>query len=160
MISHHRHLETYSLELCKDRFTVGQLPLREVGEIEDLVHQLPMIRIQPYRVQRVFDDLEHILAPDDRWGVFPSIGAGWILSEESWMKGKSVDFLKLRASYGIVGRADFGVNLYKYYMGSGNSYYFKDTPASQSGMTEKQIAVDGLTYEKSHKLNVGMDFMV
>ena len=40
--------------------------LREVGEIEDLVHQLPMIRIQPYRVQRVFDDLEHILAPDDR----------------------------------------------------------------------------------------------
>ena len=45
-------------------------------------------------------------------------------------------------------------------MGSGNSYYFKDTPASQSGMTEKQIAVDGLTYEKSHKLNVGMDFMV
>lgn len=30
------------------------------------LHQLPMIRIQPYRVQRVFDDLEHILAPDDR----------------------------------------------------------------------------------------------
>ena len=64
VISHHRHLETYSLELCKDRFTVGQLPLREVGEIEDLVHQLPMIRIQPYRVQRVFDDLEHILVGD------------------------------------------------------------------------------------------------
>ena len=101
-----------------------------------------------------------VLEPNHRWGIFPSIGAGWILSEESWMKGKSVDFLKLRASYGIVGRADFGVNLYKYYMGSGNSYYFKDTPASQSGMTEKQIAVDGLTYEKSHKLNVGMDFMV
>ncbi len=89
-----------------------------------------------------------VLEPNHRWGIFPSIGAGWILSEESWMKGKSVDFLKLRASYGIVGRADFGVNLYKYYMGSGNSYYFKDTPASQSGMTEKQIAVDGLTYEK------------
>lgn len=68
-----------------------------------------------------------VLEPNHRWGIFPSIGAGWILSEESWMKGKSVDFLKLRASYGIVGRADFGVNLYKYYMGSGNSYYFKDT---------------------------------
>ena len=66
MISHHRHLETYSLELYKDCFTVGQLPLREVGEIEDLVHQLPMIRIQPYRVQRVLDDLKHILAPYDR----------------------------------------------------------------------------------------------
>lgn len=100
-----------------------------------------------------------VLEPGNRWGIFPSIGAGWILSEEDWLKSDNLNLLKLRASYGIAGRADFDANLYKYYFGSGNSYYFKDTPASQSGMKEYRIAVDGLTYEKSHKLNVGVDLM-
>lgn len=100
-----------------------------------------------------------VLEPNHRWGVFPSVGIGWVLSEEDWLKGKDINLLKLKVAYGIAGRTDFGVNLYKYYMGSGSSYYFKDTPSSQSGMKEKQIAVDGLTYEKSHKLNVGIDFM-
>lgn len=88
-----------------------------------------------------------VLEPGNRWGIFPSIGAGWILSEEDWLKSDNLNLLKLRASYGIAGRADFDANLYKYYFGSGNSYYFKDTPTSQSGMKEYRIAVDGLTYE-------------
>lgn len=100
-----------------------------------------------------------VLEPNHRWGIFPSIGAGWLLSNENWLNGKSIDLLKLRASYGIAGRADFDINLYKYYMGSGKNYYFLTVPKSYNGTTEKQIAVDGLTYEKSHKLNVGIDFM-
>ena len=99
-----------------------------------------------------------ILDPDKRWGIFPAIGAGWILSEEDFMKQDWLNFLKLRASYGISGRADYGVNLFRDIYGGGNSYYFKDSPASMSGMKLNQLAIDGFTYEKSHKLNVGIDF--
>lgn len=100
-----------------------------------------------------------VLDPDDRWGIFPSIGAGWILSEESALKADWLNLLKLRASYGIAGRADYGVNLYRDAYGTGGGYFFKNTPASMGGTQERRLAVSGLTYEKSHKLNVGFDFM-
>ena len=99
-----------------------------------------------------------ILDPDDRWGIFPAIGAGWILSEESFLKNDWLNFLKLRASYGVSGRADYAVNLFQDIYGSGGSYFFKNTPTSMSGMKLTQLGVEGLTYEKSHKLNVGVDF--
>lgn len=39
-----------------------------------------------------------------KWGYFPTVGAGWVVSEESFLKGnKIVDFLKLRASWGQLG---------------------------------------------------------
>ena len=45
--------------------------------------------------------------PDNRFGTFWSVGAGYAISEESFMQTVSViDFLKLRASYGITGNAD------------------------------------------------------
>lgn len=39
----------------------------------------------------------------EKWGYFPSVGAGWVISEESFMKDKFFDFLKLRASWGKLG---------------------------------------------------------
>ena len=43
-------------------------------------------------------------SPDDRWGTFWGASAGWVLSEESWMKKLDfVNLLKLRASYGETG---------------------------------------------------------
>ena len=98
-----------------------------------------------------------VLNPDDRWGIFPSIGAGWILSEESWLKSDKLNLLKLRASYGMAGRADYGVNLWRDVFGGGGDYFFKDTPTSYGGTKENRLATPGLTYEKSHKLNVGFD---
>ncbi len=100
-----------------------------------------------------------ILEPGRRWGFFPAISAGWVLSEETFMKAAQLNLLKLRASYGIAGRADYAVNLYKTTYGSGGNYFFKDTPSSLSGMKEAQLPVSGLTYEKSHKWNVGVDLM-
>ena len=100
-----------------------------------------------------------ILDPDKRWGIFPAVGAGWVLSEEDFMKNDWLNLLKVRASYGISGRADYGVNLFQDIYGSGNSYYFWTTnPSSSSGMKFTQLGIDNMTYEKSHKLNVGIDF--
>lgn len=101
-----------------------------------------------------------VLDPEERWGLFPSVGAGWILSEESFLRKDWLNLLKLRASYGVAGRADYGANLYRGSYGGGNSYFFKSpNPVSQDGMKEARLAVPGLTYEKSHKANVGIDMM-
>lgn len=99
-----------------------------------------------------------ILDPDNRWGIFPAVGAGWVLSEEDFLKKDWLNFLKIRASYGISGRADYGVDLYQNIFAGGNSYFFKDTPTLSSGMRLTQLGIDNFTYEKSHKLNVGIDF--
>jgi hypothetical protein len=41
-----------------------------------------------------------ILEPGHRWGIFPSVGAAWIMSEEAALKSDWLNLLKLRASYG------------------------------------------------------------
>lgn len=39
----------------------------------------------------------------EKWGYFPSVGAGWVVSEEGFLSGSTIDFLKLRASWGKLG---------------------------------------------------------
>ena len=50
------------------------------------------------------------LDPDHRWGYFPSVSAGWTISNEKWMKNLNdklqISFLKLRASWGVNGNVN------------------------------------------------------
>jgi TonB-linked SusC/RagA family outer membrane protein len=49
---------------------------------------------------------------DERWGTFPSVGVGWVISDEGFMKDQDVlDYLKLRGSWGKVGNASVPANL-------------------------------------------------
>lgn len=54
-------------------------------------------------------------APDNRWGTFGSVGAGWVISEEDFFTGiKGINFLKVRGAWGLTGNANgFADNLYK-----------------------------------------------
>lgn len=46
---------------------------------------------------------------DNRWGGFPSASVGWIVSEENFMKSiKPISYMKLRASYGVIGNNNIG----------------------------------------------------
>ena len=36
--------------------------------------------------------------PDNRWGTFWGVGAGWVLSNEPWLRNKNIDLLKIRAT--------------------------------------------------------------
>jgi TonB-linked SusC/RagA family outer membrane protein len=52
-------------------------------------------------------------SPSHQWGNFPSVGAGWVLSEESFMKSQQIfDFVKLRVSWGMLGNDKIGDYLY------------------------------------------------
>ena len=98
-----------------------------------------------------------ILQPGKRWGFFPALGAGWVLSEEEFAHRDWLDLLKLRASYGIAGRADYDNDLYIDMYSNGGSYLFGKAPLSTTGLRISQLGITDLTYEKSHKLNVGFD---
>lgn len=101
-----------------------------------------------------------VLKPSDRWGTFPSIGAAWIVSKEDYFKADWINQLKLRASYGISGLANYGVDLFLDKYGTGGSYPFGNNPSSISGLKITQLGINDLTYEKSHKLNIGADINI
>lgn len=55
---------------------------------------------------------------ENRWGIFPAVSVGWTVSEEKFFKDnidrKWIDFLKIRASYGIVGNDRLGESRFLY----------------------------------------------
>lgn len=100
-------------------------------------------------------------APDKRYGFFPAGSIGWVISEESFMKKASwIDFLKVRASYGLVGSDNVSSRFpYLAFYGSGSSYDFGNNFGTNVGGTsEGNLANESLTWEKARKLNVGIDF--
>ena len=102
--------------------------------------------------------------PKLRFGLFPSISGGWILSEENFMKHqKIVDFLKLRASYGVVGN-DKAIGGYRFlylpdsYTSGATGYNFGViVPGNAAGITEGKIGNPAITWETSYKQNYGLD---
>mgnify|MGYP002240912482 CR=1 FL=1 len=51
----------------------------------------------------------HVFGMNNRWGNFPAISAGWLVSDEAFMKKLSwVSLLKLRGSYGVIGNNNIG----------------------------------------------------
>lgn len=53
-------------------------------------------------------DGSSVFAPDNRWGSFPSASLAWLASEESFLSSSSINLLKLRLSYGLVGNDGLG----------------------------------------------------
>lgn len=114
-------------------------------------------------------------AKGHRWGFFPSVSLGWVVSEEPWFKNieflKGIDRLKLRASYGEMGD-DSGANYdwvagYTYPSTSGNSekgYYNQYAPGFIFGSqfvyaaTPMAIPNELISWYKAKTFNVGVDF--
>jgi TonB-linked SusC/RagA family outer membrane protein len=110
-------------------------------------------------------------APGNRWGFYPAISAGWIVSKEAFLEGSNtVSFLKLRASAGKTGNADTegagspvggqnGRYLYQqYYQQNFSTFYTGNgTPVGQGALTPLYIANPGVFAEQSMKYNAGVD---
>lgn len=90
---------------------------------------------------------------DNRYGFFPAVSAGWIITEESFTQSFSniLTYMKLRASYGLTGNAGIG-NFGSLGLWGGTSY------GGQSGINPTQIPNPNLTWETTHQLNVGFDY--
>ena len=100
-------------------------------------------------------------APGKRYGFFPAGSIGWVVSEEEFMKKASwIDFLKVRASYGLVGSDNVSSRFpYLAFYGGGSGYDFGNNFGTNvGGISEGNLANANLTWEKARKLNVGIDF--
>lgn len=98
----------------------------------------------------------------NKFGLFPSVSAGWVVSREDFFDkfSQSISFLKLRASYGVVGNDNIGAgNRFPYLtqIGGGRTTGFGPNGNLRYGTSENQIGVENLTWEKSFKTNLGLE---
>lgn len=104
------------------------------------------------------------LAPGTKWSFSPTLSAAWVISKENFMQDTNwVDFLKLRASAGII-NADYlpGDDVWTYYAQqyatSGGTYPFDSGWNSEFGRTYlDRMATANPTHEKAFKYNIGVD---
>jgi TonB-linked SusC/RagA family outer membrane protein len=96
-----------------------------------------------------------------RWGYFPSVSAGWVVTEEEFMPENNwLDFLKIRASWGQNGNCSVSTFQYLSLVASSrySEYYFgdsMDTPSTAS--TAYRLTNPDLKWETQETLNIGFD---
>jgi TonB-linked SusC/RagA family outer membrane protein len=111
---------------------------------------------------------------NNRFGLFPSVGASWVINKENFMKGIGlISNLKLRAGYGVVGNQAIGdysrfqlwrpdyAGVVGFFGGSGGTAYDingVDTGTLPSGFRSSSAANDNLKWESTNELNLGIDF--
>jgi len=104
------------------------------------------------------------LSAKNRWGYFPSVSAGWTISNEHWIKDAvskdAISFLKLRASWGINGNVNV-LSGYPYSTSiSLNSQWYQyhvDETGNAYGSAPDGLANPNLTWETSNQVDAGLD---
>lgn len=100
-------------------------------------------------------------AKANRWGVFPSVSLGWVMSEENWFNLAPVSYLKLRASYGMLGNERIGREFpYQASMSFGNSYMWdnsKKTVNAIQNAYQEFYAFNDITWETTTTADFGID---
>ena len=95
-----------------------------------------------------------------RWGLFPSVSAGWRISEESFVKDNLtwIDNLKLRASWGKLGNQNIGTYPYQNVLSTGQNYTFGGALASGIALTT--LANANVTWETTAVTDLGFDLSI
>ncbi|MBS7562919.1 TonB-dependent receptor [Mucilaginibacter sp. Bleaf8] len=109
-------------------------------------------------------------APGHRFGFFPAVSAGWLISNENFIKNNTaltfIDQIKIRGSYGIVGNDKIAPDpnnplrflyLSTWVPGSGYTFGLNNNGNGYDGYVEGQAGNMLLTWEKARKLNIGFD---
>jgi len=101
--------------------------------------------------------------PNNRWGYFPSLSAGWILSNEDFLSNSNaLNFLKLRASWGQVGNQNTGAFQYLAPIKtSTTNYNFGNVEGVLTpGAYPNRLPNPNLKWETSEQINIGFDSRV
>lgn len=101
----------------------------------------------------------NLLAPDHRWNVSPTVGLAWLISNEEFMQSQNVvDFLKLRASFGMLNTDNILANGYwNETVSESNGYPINNNFGGDGGWHEGRLASVNGTTEKAYKYNAGVD---
>lgn len=96
---------------------------------------------------------------DHRWGAFPSVSAGWIISRESFFKeSDAFSFFKLRASWGQLGNERIGNYPYQSAIGFNNALLYQGSNiVSAQTAAQIQYAIRDISWETTEDVNLGVD---
>ncbi|HEY4061041.1 MAG TPA: TonB-dependent receptor [Puia sp.] len=95
---------------------------------------------------------------DNRYASFPSVSAGWRMTEEKFMQ--HLDFiseLKLRASYGVTGNNDIGDFSWESYETSANYVFGQNAGNRVYGFVPNSVAIRNLTWETNKQVDAGFE---
>ena len=99
--------------------------------------------------------------PENRYGIFPSISAAWVLSEEGFLNdNKTVSFLKIRGGYGVNGNDNIGQFRYASYMVYGNAYpygTYSTVTQNPSIRVSSNFFNPGILWERSKQIDLGLE---
>lgn len=105
-------------------------------------------------------DASSRFAKENRWGYFPSVSAGWVISEEPWFKNNVVSYMKLRGSWGQLGNERIGSEFpYQAAISFGNSYMMNKDGSVTALQNAAQVyyAFRDITWETTTSTGVGLD---
>ena len=107
-------------------------------------------------------DASSNFGPNNKWGYFPSVSAGWNLKNESFLKDVPwLSALKLRGSWGINGNDNIGSFRYAVYMSTGNNYTFgsgaNGSETISIGAKPNGLANPNAKWEQSIQTDLGFD---
>jgi len=100
---------------------------------------------------------------NNRYGLFPAVSAGWNIAKEDFVRNNipSLNNLKLRGSYGVVGNDKIGSAFSYYYLASwsnSGSINLGTSSNTFTGIREGTLGNDEVSWEKEKKLDIGLDF--
>jgi len=102
---------------------------------------------------------------NNRFGWFPAVSGGWVVTNEPFVRkaiGENfLSYLKLRASYGVVGNDRMGSARFMYFPSeylSGGGAIFGEDPVSRTGFVEGKLGNPNVTWEKALKQNYAAEF--
>ncbi len=108
-------------------------------------------------------DGSSIFPETNRWGYFPSVGLGWVASEESFIKNISaINFLKLRVGWGLLGNDNIPSNLYQLTTSGGSPVIFGPDQNGGTGLVSPAVTISksfnpDLQWEVVNETNIGFD---
>src|SRR5690606_21057002 len=96
------------------------------------------------------------MPPAQKYGLFPSFSAGWLISNEAFFGESVISFLKLRASWGQLGNQEIGNYAYVQNINLGQNYVFGEALTAGAALTS--LANDRLKWETTTVTNFGVEF--
>jgi len=103
-------------------------------------------------------DGSYKFSPENRWGYFPAVSVGWVLSKENFLlNNNTINFLKVRASYGTTGNDNVPAWMFQDSYTSPSTPYYFGPGAVKSILAFNGIGNKDYTWETSKSYNVGVD---
>lgn len=96
-----------------------------------------------------------LFAPDYRWGNFPSVSLGWVISKEDFLSDSFINFLKIRTTWGLTGNDDVGGWAWAESFSSNGSYMMGSSIVPR--VKFDGIINEKLTWEQTSEYNIGFD---